>query len=756
MWVGNMSARGLRAAFLIAAMLSAGASSAQKLPWMNPSRPADARARLLIRAMTPDEKFEQMVGAPGLVPELPHCLGGRHVPGLTRLKIPTLRITNGPVGVGQNDCVPADTKGGPGASMMSPLSAPATALPSAIGVAASFDRRIASRFGDILGRESRDLALNVMEGPGLNMARMPQAGRNFEYFGEDPFLTGTMGVAEIRAIQDHGVIAMPKHIVANDQETDRKMANAIVDDRVLHEIYLLPFEMAVRDGHSAAVMCSYNSLNGTQMCENRHILTDVLRGQWGFTGFVQSDFFAVQSLGALRAGLDLEMPGWRLTIPGMLTWYTPETLQPALAKGDVAWPDVDRALARRYAQMFRMGIFDRPVAQTRIDAGSDGAIARAIGEQAAVLLKNDGPLLPLDATRLRTIALIGKADYVSRAVVGGGGSSQVIPLYTVAPLEGMRAVLTRLGSSAKVTMTVVADDNNNLAAAVAAARTADVVIVMAGTLASEGGDLADIGLPHGQDAMIAEIAAANPRTAVVLKDNASVLMPWIEHVPAVMETWYPGEEDGHIVASLLFGLADPSGKTPVTYPRSAADLPAATPEQFPGLKRDNRRIVSYSEGLKIGYRWFQAKGIVPLFPFGHGLSYTRFAMSGFTVSSARSDGKAPITVRFRIRNVGERTGAEVPQLYLQFPAAAGEPPRRLVGFEKVWLKPGESESVEIRLDPASSSHPFSVFDSASQSWMIPGGVYKLMLGTSSSDIAFSTTVEVSRRWAKQVASSEPR
>jgi beta-glucosidase len=732
----------LRLTVIAAGALFATLASAQKLPWMNPSLPAGQRAKLLVAAMTRDEKFEQMVGAPGVVPELPRCFGGRHVPGVQRLKIPTLRITNGPVGVGQNDCVPAGTRGGPGASMMSPLSAPATALPSAIGVAASFDRRIAAQFGDILGRESRDLALNVMEGPGLNMARMPQAGRNFEYFGEDPFLTGTMAVAEIRAIQGHGVIAMPKHIVANDQETDRKMANAIIDDRVLHEIYLLPFEMAVKDGDAAAVMCSYNGVNGTQMCENRHILTDVLRGQWGFKGFVQSDFFAVQSLSALRAGMDLEMPGYRLTIPGLLTWYTPETLGPALAKGEIAQSDIDRALARRYAQMFRMGIFDRPVAQTPIDARGDGAIARAIGEQAAVLLKNDGALLPFDARRVRSIALIGKADYVSRAVVGGGGSSQVIPLYTVAPLEGLRKTLTGLGSPARVTLIIVADDNSNLPAAVAAARAADVTIVMAGTLASEGRDLPDIGLPRGQDAMIAAIAAANKRTAVVLKDNASVLMPWIDAAPAVVETWYPGEEDGDIVARLLFGLADPSGKTPVTYPRSAADLPAATPEQFPGVKRDNKRVVTYSEGLKIGYRWYEARGIAPLFPFGHGLTYTRFALSGFKVAPLKSDGRAPVKLSFFIRNTGARTGAEVAQLYLGFPAAAGEPPRRLVGFEKVWLKPGEKRMVEISVDPAASNHPFSIFDSARQQWKIPGGAYTLMLGTSSSDIAYSSTINV--------------
>jgi beta-glucosidase len=584
----------------------------QSPPWMNRSLLPEQRTGLLLEAMTQEEKFQQMVGEPGIVPELPQCLGGRHVPGLPRLHIPTLRVTNGPVGVGQNDCVPAGTKGGgPGASMMSPLSAKATALPSAMGVAASFDRSVAAQFGDILGRESRNLALHVMEGPGINMARTPQAGRNFEYFGEDPFLAGTLAVAEIRAIQKHGIIAMPKHIVANDQETDRKTVNAIIDDRVLHQIYLLPFEMAVKDGDVAAIMCSYNSVNGSQMCENRHILTDVLRGQWGFKGYVQSDFFAVQSLAVLRAGMDHEMPGYRLTVPGMLTWFTPENFRAALGKGEINQADIDQALARRYTQMFRMGIFDRPVTQTPIDTTGNGAIARSIGEQAAVLLKNQGGLLPFDAKKLRTIALIGKADYVGKSVVGGGGSSQVIPLYTVEPLQGMQRTLAALGSSAKVTLTIVADDNSNLAAAVESARGVDATIVMAGTLATEGNDLPDLKLPHDQDAMIAAIAAANSRTAVVLKDNASVLMPWIDKVPAVLEAWYPGQEDGNIVSRLIFGLANPSGKTPVTYPVAAADLPATKPEQFPGVKKDNVRTVNYSEGSKIGYRWFDAQAIAP-------------------------------------------------------------------------------------------------------------------------------------------------
>jgi len=738
----NFLTSNLQLLIFASAMLFASSATAQTRPWMDPSLAPQKRAELLLSNMTLEQKFQQMVGEPGIVPELPQCLGGRHVPGLPRLGIPTLRITNGPVGVGQNDCVPADmvTNSGPGASMMSPHSAKATALPSAMTIAASFDRKIASRFGDVLGRESRNLALHVMEAPGINLARTPQGGRNFEYFGEDPFLAGTMAVAEIRAIQSHGVIAMPKHYVANDQETDRKRVDARVEDRVLHQLYLLPFEMTVKDADVAAIMCSYNSVNGVQMCENKHLLTGVLRGQWGFKGYVQSDFFATQSLSALRAGMDHEMPGYRLDVKGMLTWYTPQNLKAALAKGEIVEADIDTALSRRYLQMFRLGIFDRPVEQSPIDVRGNGAIAADIGQQGAVLLKNENGLLPLIARSVRRVALIGKGDYAQHAVAGRGGSAQVIPFYTVPPLEGFKKTLAELGSKAQVSLIVVGDDNSNLKDAVDAARAADAVVVLAGALSVEGQDQSDINLPHDQNAMIAAIAAANPRTVVVLRNNASIVMPWIDAVPAVLETWYPGQEDGTIISRLIFGLANPSGKTPVTYPRTAEEVPIRHVKQFPGVLENEVRRVEYSEGLEMGYRWYDAKGVKPLFPFGYGLSYTRFELSDFSINAGAIAGKQPIRVKFAIRNVGKIDGAEVSQVYVRFPASAGEPPKRLVGFEKVWLKPGERRQVEITIDPSASNHPFETFDTRTQQWITPGGRFVLMVGTSSADVGFSQEI----------------
>jgi len=753
----------VRCASIALALLAPSVVLAQQSshPWQVKSLSPDRRASLLLAAMTPAEKFQQLVGAPGVVVEIPTCYGARHVPGIARLGIPTFRITNGPVGVGQSDCVPTTTPNLPRAAMMSTASAKATALPSAMAVAASFDPDVAAQFGDVIGVETRNHGLHVLEGPGVNLARVPQGGRNFEYFGEDPFLTGTMAVAEIRAMQKHGVIAMAKHFIANDHETNRTTENAIVADRALHELYLLPFEMAVRDGKVASVMCSYNRVNGAYMCENPALLTDVLRRQWGFDGYVQSDFFATHSTApSLLAGMDHEMPG--VALGPLQPWFSAARLQAALDKHETTQATIDTALARRYRQMFRLGIFDRPVATTPVDVARDGAIARSIGEQAAVLLKNEGALLPLDARRVKSVALIGQAEYATKAVSGCcGGSSDVIPFTTVTPLDGVREVLAQSKSSATATLTVVADDRSNLAAAVDAAHGADVAIVLAGTIAEEGRDRPSIALANGQDSIIAAVAAANPRTIVVLKDNASTLMPWIDAVPAVLETWFPGQEDGAIMARLLFGLATPSGKLPVTFPMRESDLPASDAKRWPGVDTLGAAVsasapasfggsgmptrVEYSEGLRIGYRWFDASSVKPRFPFGFGLSYTTFALTNPSVSPRVASATTPITVSVRVTNTGKRRGADVPQVYLGLPSDAGEPPKRLVAFRKVWLEPGQSTTVRMTIDPRATNHPLGVWDESAGRWVVRDGSYVVSVGTSSAGTFLSDTVRVRSR-----------
>lgn len=356
--------------------------------WMNTSLAPAQRATLLVAAMTLADKEEQLVGTPGIVPELPNCLGSRHVNGLPKYQIPTLRITNGPVGVGQNDCVPLSV-GSTFSALTNSGSAKATAVPSALATAASFDPAVATQFGNLIGTEGSNLALQVFEAPGMNQARLPVGGRNFEYMGEDPFLTGTMGSAEIQAVQSHGMIAMAKHFVANEQETNRAAIQENIDDKTLHEIYLLPFEMAVKNGQVGSVMCSYNSVNGFSMCENKHLLTDVLRGQWGFKGYVQSDFFAAHSTAnTLLAGLENEMPGLNIAGTPYITWWTPANLNAALASGQIQTSDIDTALIRRYTQMFQAGLRTAAHANCdqrnrgRCDRQRDGrAIRRSVAEQ---------------------------------------------------------------------------------------------------------------------------------------------------------------------------------------------------------------------------------------------------------------------------------------------------------------------------------------------------------------------------------------
>lgn len=789
-------------------------TTAAPLPWMNTALPPEERARLLIDAMTLAQKMQQLTGAkPEILPDLPECYGGRHITGIAELGIPTLRVTNGPVGVGQNDCVDPALFGDPNAPSGVPYvhssSAKATALPSGTTVAASFDPGVAGDFGDVIADEMHNLALHVFEAPGVNMARLPVLGRNFEYFGEDPYLTGTMGVAEIKAVQDQGLIAMAKHYAANEQETNRKTIQTTVDERTLHQTYLLPFEMAVKDGDVASVMCAYNYVNSVSSCENEYLLTDVLREQWGFEGYVQSDFFATKStVDTLRNGLDNMMP--------VAQQWAPELLQAALDSGGVTVAHIDRALQRRYTQMFTYGIFDRPLVQTPIDYDAGGETAREIGTQGGVLLQNNGAL-PI-ASDVRDVVLIGKASqvYAQQAVAGGArvgmapgsdgrGSSVVVPAYEVTPAEGIRNALTQLGNSTATVRLVLVDDANQTAtidgaqvsfdAALAAARDADAVVVMAGTVSTEGADratftdatgstLADVGddldwytdnlaavtTVNGPNraknshtvAMIEAVMAAAPtmheKTTLVLKDNAGVAMdPDLvgTHGPAILEAWLPGQEDGNIVADLLFGIVNPSGKSPVTYPFAGKGfLDHATPLQYPGQVVNGQQTVEYTERLNMGYRWYDSNvsGECPTatdgsnpcvaFPFGHGLSYTDFDVSHVRVTPPVSNGAKPIKVQALVANTGDVAGAEVVQVYVGLPRTAGEPPKRLVAFEKVRLQPGEKKYVQLEIDPAASHHPLSVWDAAADRWTTPEGDVTVHVGTTSADTELAKTITI--------------
>ena len=706
--------------------------------WLDPSLPPRERATSLVAAMTLEQKIEQLHGAMETIDiyglasqattaeEMDQLAAQirieRHVRGDEALGIPRFRITNGPVGVGMGDGTP---------------SPPATALPMTIALAASFDPALATAYGDIIGEEAAALGQHVLEGPGVCLHRTAIAGRNFEYFSEDPYLSGVMGVQVTRAIQAHGVIAMAKHFVVNDQEHERFRTNVEVEEGVLRELYLLPFEMLVKDADIAAVMSSYNRVRGVYATENRYTLNDVLRREWGFEGYVQSDFWSCRSCAAsLTAGMDHEMPDAK--------WLNEANVKAALADTSLEIGTVDRALVRRFTQMFRFGQFERPYAPVAIDAAANGARSRRIGEESAVLLKNEGGLLPLDAASAGRILIVGQKDFVDDACQGGGGSSKVTPLYTVSPVDGMRDVLAGLGSAATVETFTVARDLSNLDAAVAAASTADTVIIMAGVVATEGADRPSIAMADDQDAMVSALLDHVGRTVVVLKDASPVLMPWLDRAPAVLEAWNQGAEDGHVVADLLFGVVNPSGKLPTTYPRSEDDtIHAGRPERYPGVDAgEGFPTITYSEGREIGYRWHQAQGIEPLFPFGYGLSYTTFSVADVTVSGTANDGSVPVVVEASVTNTGERAGAEVVQVYLGVPSP-GQPPRRLVGFTKVFLAPSQTSRVVLTIDPSATNHPLSVWSDAERAFVVPRGRFSVYVGTSSADATEVATVTVS-------------
>jgi beta-glucosidase len=702
--------------------------------WQDTSLSDRERAIKLVEAMTLEQKIAQLHGAMETIDiyaitaqaaesgaDMDQLAAQirveRHVKAIEELGIPRFRITNGPVGVGMGDGTP---------------SPPATSLPMTIGLAAGFDPELAHSYGDIIGSETATLGQHVLEGPGVCLHRTTISGRNFEYFSEDPYLSGVMGVAVTKAIQAHDVIAMGKHYVVNDQEYERFRTSVEVDEHVLRELYLLPFEMLVKDAGIAAMMSSYNRVRGVYATEYRYTLTDILRTEWGFDGYVQSDFWSCRSCApSLNAGMDHEMPDAK--------WLNETNVKAALSDTSLEIETIDRALVRRYTQMFRFGQFERPYDPGETDAQAHGAIARTIGSQIAVLLKNEGKLLPLDPNT-GSIVIIGQSKFVDDACLGGGGSSKVIPLYTVPPLVGMQDVLRDLGSSATVTKVTVSDDLSNLDEAKNAARHADVVVLMAGLVATEGADQPDANMLNEQNRMLDELLGITPTMVVVMKDSNPVLMPWIDKAPAILEAWNQGAEDGHVVADLLFGVVNPSGKVPTCYPRSADDtLYAGKPERYPGTDEgDGYPVIRYSEGLAMGYRWFHSQGIEPLFGFGFGLSYTTFDIADVSVN-APDGATAPVTVTASVTNTGAVAGAEVVQVYLGLPVD-GQPPKRLVGFQKVFVEPGGSKPVTITIDPTATNHPFGVWDYCTQGFVTKPGQYTIYVGNSADNTPHTATL----------------
>jgi beta-glucosidase len=665
--------------------------------WMDSSQTAEARAQALVAAMTLEQKIDQTHG---------HALPDdfRVVSGVDELCIPALTVTNGPAGVG------------PGPQPLNNV--PATALPSPLLLASTWDPAMAAEYGNVQGIEMRAIGRNLLEAPDVDLARVPVNGRTFEAFGEDPWLVSRIGVANILAIQSHDIVAMVKHYTVNNQEKDRNLIDVQVSDRALRELYLPPFEAAVREAQVASVMCSYNSVNGAFSCQNEELLTRILKEEWGFRGFVQSDFFAMKSTAeSANAGMDLEMPAPRFYGAPLLA---------AVTAGEVPESRVDDMLVRRYTEMFRFGLFDRAPAPSPIPVEEHAEIARRIGAAGSVLLRNEGSLLPLDPAESIKVALLG--PWATQAATGGGGSSKVNPIRAVTPA----ASIARRVEGSNVELTINASAGPDEAAQLAAA--ADVAVVVVGSFETEGTDRLSMSLPDGQDDLIAAIAAANPRTIVFLHAGSPVLMPWVEDVAAIVEGWYPGGEDGEITAALLFGDAYPSGKLPITFPVSRADGPANTPRRYPGV--DGK--VFYDEELQVGYRWFQSQQIAPLFPFGFGLSYTTFSMTDLSLATSELPAGEPLALQVRVTNTGEREGAEVVQVYVSYPAELDEPPKQLRAFRKLALQPGESELLDISLD----NRALAIWDTENRSWAVKPGDYKILVGDSSDNTPLETSVTV--------------
>jgi beta-glucosidase len=679
-----MHYRYLLAAALLAVGGAHAASPAQ--PWMDTSLSADQRADLVQAQMTLDEKFRLIrtdFGEDNQKGKKPAgALGSAgYTPGVPRLGIPALQESDAGLGVRS-----------PGASGTG-----ATAMPAGLAVAASFDPQIAYAGGAMIGSQARRKGFNVLLAGGMNLVRDPRNGRNFEYAGEDPLLAGVITGNTIRGVQSQQIISTVKHYALNALESGRNTLSADIDHAAMHESDLLAFQIAIGIGQPGSVMCSYNRVNTVYACENAWLLNDVLKRDWGYKGFVMSDWGGVHSAAlAVNAGLDMESAG---DVFDSQVWFD-KALHDALAQGEVKQARIDEMVHRILRTMFASGIIDHPPVPTRIDYDTDALVARDAAEAGAVLLRNENALLPL-SRKLGSVAVIG--GHADKGVMSGGGSSMVMPpegnaVPGLGPKEFPGPILFQPSAPLKAIAKLVSGktryaDGSDVAAAAKLAGESEVAIVIVQQWTGESFDPATMNLPDNQDALVAAVAKANPRTVVVLQNNGPVNMPWLTQVGGVLETWYPGARGGEAIARLLFGEVAPSGRLPVTWPKDETQLPRPTiaGAGYPTGKPADR--VDYNiEGADVGYRWFQKKQLTPLFPFGYGLTYTHF---GYANLAAKVTGDT-VVVSVDVTNSGTRAGIDVPQVYATLPGEAV--PRRLAGWTRLALKPGEQRRVDITVD----------------------------------------------------------
>jgi len=702
-------------------------------PWMNQSLDADQRADLMIHQMTLDEKIQLVHGIGWGV-----LRGGAEVPandnggagmviGIPRLGLPDINLADSAVGAR-------------GAARDSRY---ATLLPSVIGMAASWDENAAHLYGQVIGRELRDQGYNMSIGGGVDLIREPRNGRNFEYASEDPLLSGILVGHLAMGVQSQNIMGDIKHYVLNDQETGRNTLNAILDKRALQETDLLAFNIAIHLAKPAGVMCSYNRINGDFACENESTL-QILKQDWGFKGFVLSDWDGTHSTTkAALAGLDMEQPG---------IIYFGDKLKAAVQANEVPQARLDDMVHRIVRSMFAVGVIDHPPLPRRVvDPFRGRDDARHIEQESIVLLQNKSNILPHRPEKLKKIAIIGA--HADAGVLSGGGSAQVDApggdaLEHLAgpsrwnheiyfPSVPLRAVKELAAPGASITF----DPGTDPSQAAKSAKGADVVLFFADQWMSEGMDKPTLSLPRNQDAVIAAVARANPNTIVLLETGGPVTMPWAPHVAGILETWFPGIGGAEAIADVLFGKVNPSGKLPVTFAASDSQLPHP---HVTGLTENTKNNgmngaeanqaknfpVDYNvEGMAVGYKWFEEKKLTPLFPFGFGLSYTQFAYSDLRAT--------PTAITFTLRNTGSVAGDEIAQAYITLPKDAGEPFRKLAGFKRVALAPGESKQVEIPLDPL----VLSTFSTNDNAFHKPSGPIQLEVGGSSTNLPLHETLK---------------
>ncbi|MGR4865093.1 beta-glucosidase [Caulobacter sp. LARHSG274] len=697
-------------------------------PWLDPKLDADRRADLAVKAMTQDEKMTVIFGYFGAdmgdkYKRPPESLDGSagYVPGIARLGIPAQFETDAGIGVA--------TQGG------AKQKRGRTALPAGIATTATWNPTLAYKGGAMIGSEARDTGFNVMLAGGVNLTREARNGRNFEYGGEDPLLAGTMVGAQIKGVQSNGIVSTIKHYALNAQETGRNILNAKIGEAEARTSDLLAFQFAIEASDPHAVMCAYNHVNGDYACENDFLLNKVLKQDWSYKGYVMSDWGAVHSTAkAINAGLDQESAGDAFDKQPFFA----APLKAALAKGEVSQARLDDMARRVLRSLFASGAVDKPVKAAPIDFAAHAKVTQADAEEGLVLLKNDEGLLPLAGAK--KIAVIGgHADF---GVLSGGGSSQVYPI-GARPMEGegpaywpgpklyfpsspLKALQARLpGADIRYA------DGKDPAAAAKLAADSDIVLVFALQWNGEAFD-SPLTLENGQDALIEAVAAANPKTVVVLETGGPVLMPWLDKVGGVVEAWYPGSQGGEAIARVLAGEVDASGRLPVTFPAAVAQLPRPVLDGDPKKEEEPFEVDYTIEGAAVGYKWFDKQGHKPLFPFGYGLSYTSFAYDKLKAQTKNG----VVTVSFEVRNTGARAGKAVPQVYVSPKAGGWEAPQRLIGFSKVDLAPGASKTVSLTLDP----RLLAVWDAKAHGWSVAAGDYVVTLGASSRDAAAKAQV----------------